>query len=142
MNFRLSPELDKNKVFLVKFRELDGRFDPIFYSSNINKFNWGKYESLKIQSIAKKLISGVGVGKQDQGTDIEGVIQIRPTNITKDGILKYDKNIFLPKLFQGPKINIDDILFNNTNSQDLDPNPAALVMRAHGGFQARVAPPS
>ena len=103
MNFRLSPELDKNKVFLVKFRELDGRFDPIFYSSNINKFNWGKYESLKIQSIAKKLISGVGVGKQDQGTDIEGVIQIRPTNITKDGILKYDKNIFLPKLFQGPK---------------------------------------
>ena len=123
----LGIELPKHKINAIQSRMFtrnlsevsSGRFDPIFYCSIINKFNSGKYESLKIQSIAKKLVSGVGVGKQGQSTENEGIIQIRPTNISKDGILKYDKNIFLPKSFQGPKIKVDDILFNNTNSQSL-----------------------
>ena len=29
MSFKLSPDVDKNKIFLVNFSELEGRLDPI-----------------------------------------------------------------------------------------------------------------
>ena len=47
MNFRLSPELDENKVFLVQHSDLEGRFDPHFHKpkfreieNRINSCNW------------------------------------------------------------------------------------------------------
>ena len=32
MSFKLSPDVDKNKIFLVNFSELEGRLDPLSYS--------------------------------------------------------------------------------------------------------------
>ena len=119
MSFQFSSDVDKNKIFLVQLSELEGRLDPIFYSCDLNEFISRRYKNLKIQDVTTKIISGTGVGKQDQSSEVGCVIQIRPTNIDKNGNLKYDKNIFLPKSFQGPKIHFNDILFNNTNSQEL-----------------------
>ena len=37
MSFSLSPELDSNKIFLVKRSELEGRFDPHFHKPEFKK---------------------------------------------------------------------------------------------------------
>jgi len=110
----------QNRIFKTQFKVVTGkRLDPIFYFSDLNKFNEGSYDSHSLRAVSITFISGVGAGKQDQSDERQGIIQIRPTNINRHGDLKYDKNIYLPEDFQGEKIEVDDILFNNTNSQEL-----------------------
>jgi restriction endonuclease S subunit len=70
--------------------------------------------------------SGFGAGKEEQVTEKNGIIQIRPTNIDSEGMLKYDKNVFVPKLLDKTLLEIDDVLFNNTNSQELVGKTAIL----------------
>jgi type I restriction enzyme S subunit len=69
------------------------------------------------------LKSGFGAGKQDQDQEEKGIIQIRPTNIGTEGNLKFDKNVFLPlellETLQDNLLQKGDVLFNNTNSQEL-----------------------
>ncbi|WGK69597.1 restriction endonuclease subunit S [Candidatus Haliotispira prima] len=118
------PEQEENtvqsRIFIRQFSEVSGgRLDAIYYSSDLNKLLKGQYKSSKIKDIAARIISGVGAGRQDQAGIDEGIIQIRPTNIDVNGSLKYDRNIFLPSDQQSEKIDIDDVLFNNTNSQVL-----------------------
>jgi type I restriction enzyme S subunit len=118
------PEQEENtvqsRIFTQQFKSIIGkRLDPIFYFSDLNKFNSGIYDSELLRAVSLSFISGVGAGKQDQSNEVEGIIQIRPTNINRNGALKYDKNVYLPKDFQGVKIEIDEVLFNNTNSQEL-----------------------
>lgn len=117
--FELSPNIDKNKIFLVKLSDIEGRLDPIFYNANTQKFIKGKYQITTIKNIANNIKSGVGAGKQDQSDKQNGIIQIRPTNITNDGFLKFDKNIYLPADKNTDKVYENDVLFNNTNSQEL-----------------------
>lgn len=111
----------QSRIFIQQFKTITGkRLDPIFYSSDLNTFNSGLYDSQLLRVVSLSFISGVGAGKQDQSSeDMGGIIQIRPTNMDRNGGLKYDKNIYLPIDFQGTKIEVDDVLFNNTNSQEL-----------------------
>ncbi len=110
----------QSRIFRAQFKIVTGkRLDPIFYFSDLNRFNAGTYESESLQAVSISFVSGVGAGKQDQSDERQGIIQIRPTNINRDGALKYDKNIYLPEDFKGEKIEVDDVLFNNTNSQVL-----------------------
>jgi len=111
----------QSRIFTQQFKTITGkRLDPIFYSSDLDKFNSGFYDSQSLRAVSLSFISGVGAGKQDQSSeDMRGIIQIRQTNMDRDGVLKYDKNIYLPIDFQGTKIKVDDVLFNNTNSQEL-----------------------
>lgn len=116
--YNLDASLDSYKMFVVKRSELDSRMDPIFYGSDLTKFN--KYfPSVKLSSVVSSFKSGVGAGKQDQAEGDEGIIQIRPTNIDNFGNLKFDKNVYLPYGFKGDKLKLNDVLFNNTNSQEL-----------------------
>ena len=94
--FKLSENIDPNKVFIVNRSELEGRFDPIFYASDLAKFNTNIFKSVLLKSIVKYFKSGFGAGKQEQTDAKNGIIQIRPTNIDENGFLKYDKNIYLP----------------------------------------------
>ena len=62
MSFQLSPELDKNKVFLVSRSELEGRLDPVFYypkymanEEGIRNSKWG---FKKVGHIAKRIADG------------------------------------------------------------------------------------
>ena len=124
--FKLSENIDPNKVFIVNRSELEGRIDPIFYASDLAKFNTNIFKSVLLKSIVKYFKSGFGAGKQEQTDAKKGIIQIRPTNIDENGFLKYDKNIYLPIDKNSIRIEVDDILFNNTNSQELVGKTAIL----------------
>ena len=115
-----------NRVFIINRSVLEDRFDPIFYSSDLAKFNTNIFKSVLLKSIVKYFKSGFGAGKQEQTDAENGIIQIRPTNIDENGFLKYDKNIYLPIDKNSIRIEVDDILFNNTNSQELVGKTAIL----------------
>lgn len=115
---RLPYQIDSDKIFLVNCSRLLNRLDPIFYNSNIDKFISGAYSSVKIKSVIISMKSGIGAGKNDQTDAKSGIIQIRPTNIDENGFLKFDKNIFIPDSIQTLKLQVGDVLFNNTNSQE------------------------
>ena len=124
--FKLSENIDPNKIFIINHSELEGRFDPIFYASDLAKFNTNIFKSVLLKSIVKYFKSGFGAGKQEQTDAKNGIIQIRPTNIDENGFLKYDKNIYLPIDKNSIRIEVDDIIFNNTNSQELVGKTAIL----------------
>lgn len=119
------PQNMCNKIFLINRSDLTGRIDPIYYASDLDKFT-KKYIPVKLNKVVISFKSGIGAGKQDQAEGNEGIIQIRPTNISYEGSLKYDKNIYLPIDFKGEKLLKGDVLFNNTNSQELVGKTAIL----------------
>ncbi len=111
-------------MFLLLKGELENRLDPLFYSENIFSFlKITTFEVKKIREINTFVKAGFGVGRQDQDLEQNGYIQIRPTNLDEDGFLKFDKNIYLSERYlETNKANIlekEDVLFNNTNSQEL-----------------------
>ena len=124
--YSIPQHIDPNKIFIVQFSELQGRIDPLFYVSDLNKFNTCIYKSVCLKNVISNIKSGIGAGKQDQSNETDGIIQIRPTNIDENGFLKYDKNIYIPKNGDNIKLEIDDVLFNNTNSQELVGKTAIL----------------
>lgn len=119
------PAIDntlKNRMFTTKFSELSGtRLDPLFFNSHLKNFSSGIYDSVSIGSLALSLKSGFGVGRQDQAESADGIIQIRPTNIDAFGQLKFDRNVYVPEqlLKKVQPLVKGDVLFNNTNSQEL-----------------------
>lgn len=92
--------------------------DPIFFRYGTMQF--GRYFRLEaISTCIVDIQSGVGAGKKDQADKNNGIIQIRPTNIDRNGMLIFDKNIYVPFDAAMPSLQKDDVLFNNTNSQEL-----------------------
>lgn len=94
------------------------RMDPIFFRYGTSLFGQ-KYKLESIRSCIIDMQSGVGAGKSDQASAANGIVQIRPTNIDKDGILVFDKNVYVPTEANMPSLKYNDVLFNNTNSQEL-----------------------
>ncbi len=94
------------------------RMDPITFRYRTMQFG----RNIKLEPISSCVIdlqSGVGAGKKDQADKNNGIIQIRPTNIDRNGMLIFDKNIYVPFDTAMPSLQKDDVLFNNTNSQEL-----------------------
>ncbi len=123
-NYKISSSLNPSKVFILQKSQLENRLDPLFYVSNI--FGFLKITSHKVKSIREVTdytISGFGVGREEQDLTEKGFIQIRPTNLDEFGNLKFNRNIYLGNEYlETKKSNIikkNDILFNNTNSQEL-----------------------
>lgn len=94
------------------------RMDPIFFRYGTSQFGQ-KYKLESIGSCIIDLQSGVGAGKGEQVSEANGIVQIRPTNIGKDGFLVFDKNVYVPTEANIPSLRENDVLFNNTNSQEL-----------------------
>lgn len=110
------------EFFIKKWSEVSGRrFDPLYLYFNIQTLlKRNNYNIDRIGNYIVEMKTGFAAGKQDQ-TDSIGVLQIRPTNLNENGQLKFDKNIYVPK----DSVSIEDyiqkgeVLFNNTNSQEL-----------------------
>jgi type I restriction enzyme, S subunit len=107
-------------IFFTKFSELENRLDPLYYSGEVNGFFRNIIFPLKsLHHFIVKIDSGMGAGKDDQSDLENGVLHLRPTNIDKNGYLKLDKNIYIPFNTKYSKVEIGDVVFNNTNSQEL-----------------------
>jgi restriction endonuclease S subunit len=112
--------MDYKKSFVVDSSEIEGRLDPLYYSGAIYGFiKKLQFNLVKIKSISKNINSGIGAGKQDQTDKKNGILQIRPTNIDKYNQLRFDKNIYIPKSDKLKILQKNNVLFNNTNSQEL-----------------------
>lgn len=80
------------------------------------------FKICKIKDVVQYLKTGFASGKDNQANKENGIVQIRPTNINNEGLLIFDKNIYVPNVLLTCKeniIKIGEILFNNTNSQEL-----------------------
>jgi len=115
--------LDKEiSIFFIKSTDIEGRLDPYYYNSALQDFTTSqKYEVFKIQEVVQSFISGFGVGRQDQADVNSGIIQIRPTNLSQDGLLIFERNVYISsKLIKhnGLLLEKGDVIFNNTNSQE------------------------
>ena len=124
MSYTLTPSINSNKVFILQKSEIEKRLDPLYYYQNI--FSFLKNTKHKVYSLCEVVnytIAGFGVGKEEQDLTETGYIQIRPTNIDELGLLKFNRNIYLDEEYLTAKksniIQKNDILFNNTNSQEL-----------------------
>lgn len=107
-------------IFYTKFSEIENRLDPLYYSGEVNGFfRKIKFPLKSLHHFIVKIDSGMGAGKDDQSDLENGILHLRPTNIDKNGYLKLDKNIYIPFNAQYSKVEIGDVLFNNTNSQEL-----------------------
>lgn len=110
----------ESRIFTMPFRNLVGkRFDPIYYNSDLDQFNKGKFTSTKLKTLIKEFSSGQGVGRQDQVSEDVGILQIRPTNLGPRGSFLFQKNIFVPDEARHKRLQKGDVIFNNTNSQEL-----------------------
>ena len=112
----------EKRMFTVPFSEvIGGRLDPVSFSS-FGKYLFSSIYSYKpLHQVAQGFGSGFGVGKDNQAKNSDGIIQIRPTNINSYGDLIFQKNVYLPKEYteKYEMTSYGDVLFNNTNSQDL-----------------------
>jgi type I restriction enzyme S subunit len=114
-----------SRVFTAQRRELAGwRFDPLFHSFKL----WHAIEAAhvphkKLGLCCHYLKSGFAAGGDMQLFDAGGVIQLRPTNIDANREWTFEKNIYLSEatLIDRPDdiIQPGEVLFNNTNSQEL-----------------------
>lgn len=123
-SYNISPTINPNRVFILQKSELEKRWNPLYYASNVFKFlKTTNFDIKTVSEISEYTISGFGVGKEAQDSSENGFIQIRPTNLDELGNLKFDRNVFLDESYlESKKSNIikrNDILFNNTNSQEL-----------------------
>ncbi len=87
MNFQLSKHVNKNKIFLVSFSELDGRLDPVMalYQKKVAKI---KYNTCSLSGL---LIGRPQYGANEVGVERKSVNEpryIRITDIDENGLLK------------------------------------------------------
>ncbi len=120
LNFNKEGE----KVFTVKSTQIKNRIDPLYYSIDVFYFlEKSKYTLSDINKISIGFKTGFAAGKNEQDLEEKGIIQIRPTNIGKNRQFIFDKCIYIQKWksdsLKADLINKGEILFNNTNSQDL-----------------------
>ncbi|KKU91371.1 MAG: hypothetical protein UY21_C0010G0026 [Microgenomates group bacterium GW2011_GWA1_48_10] len=119
----LSFTHDIDKIFTIwSDSAVNNRLDPLFWSSDVFAFlDKSKYPRKQLSEVTKYIVTGYAAGKNDQEED--GIIQIRPTNINEQRELIFDKNIYVKKQNLQTRTNDllkrKDVLFNNTNSQDL-----------------------
>jgi len=108
-------------VFLINWGRFLGRLDPLYYSGYIAGFiDKLNFDKSKLHSVLIYAKNGFAAGKDSQSSDASNsYLQIRPTNIDADGILKFDKNVYVDNPINADVLCMGEVLFNNTNSQEL-----------------------
>ena len=82
--FKLSENIDPNKIFIVNRSELEGRLDPFFYKSEYSKLEKKIKKSKYKKKLLKELIYKVINGLDFRDYDIKGGIPyIKVANIKK-----------------------------------------------------------
>ena len=126
MSYQVPQHINKDKIFIVNRSEIEKRLDPLYYGSDFTKF-FKHPCSVRLKDVCINFSSGFGAGKNEQTTKDDGYIQIRPTNIDNDGLLKYEKNVYVPLHKGVPFVKKGTVLFNNTNSQEWVGKTALLL---------------
>jgi hypothetical protein len=128
LGITLPPELPntaESRIFRRRFLQITGgRFDPLYHQGKILNFlSSGEYKIEPLRDHVKYFLTGFAAGRSDQGEAEEGILQIRPTNLSEDRELIFDRNVFIPvselARRQSDVLKRGEILFNNTNSQEL-----------------------
>lgn len=121
MSFQISPDVDGNKVFLVRSSEIEGRFDPNFISISRRlkgKFNSSQFEFVKFGTCIDYIQYGISslANKEEKGVPI-----VRMNNLKGDEWNFSDiKHIELSEAeLNNYKLSHGDLLFNRTNSKEL-----------------------
>ena len=118
------PNEIENRIFITKFSETTGqRWDSIYHQSDIFHFiRKSKYELCKLNELASYFLTGFAAGRGDQAEEENGIIQIRPTNLSEERELVFHRNVYIHKdeLEKRPSdvLKRGEVLFNNTNSQE------------------------
>lgn len=111
------------RIFVRKLSSMEQRLDALFYQTPLLDFLRSSHCTIQVlSSVVRTFQSGFAAGKGNQAFD-EGVIQIRPTNINEDREFVFDRNVYLPapllQEFPHDRLQNGEVLFNNTNSQEL-----------------------
>jgi len=115
----------KNRIFWRNLSNVTGRrFDPLYHFGNIYHFlKKSIYDFEYVSKVITYMKTGFASGKQNQSNDSHDIIQIRPTNINDEREFVFTKNIYIRRseLLNRKEdiLQFGEILFNNTNSQDL-----------------------
>lgn len=128
LGINLPPEPENtiaNRIFTAQRRDVAGwRFDPLFHSFKLwHAIEVAHVPTKKLGLCCHYLKTGFAAGGDMQLFDDDGVIQLRPTNVDADRELIFDRNVYLDKalLRERPDdvVQRGEVLFNNTNSQEL-----------------------
>lgn len=122
----LGIEIDtnRNRIFAIGFESIKKRLNPLYYAQDIFSFlNNFIGKMIKLGEGIQYAKAGFPAGYAIQDLEQKGVIQIRPTNIGDNGQLLFDKNVHVKNIHiskkKGDLLAKGEVLFNNTNSQEL-----------------------
>ncbi|MBB6214540.1 type I restriction enzyme S subunit/type I restriction enzyme M protein [Anaerosolibacter carboniphilus] len=101
MSFILSPHVDKNKIFIIRRNELEGRLDSEYYRpsnyEDLYKLQHSPYDYKKLTKICDRIVDGP-FGSAIKASDYveKGIPFIRVGDVTNgDGALKTDNFVFI-----------------------------------------------
>lgn len=118
------PNTAKNRIFKRPLSEVTGgRLDPLYHHGDIFAFvRAANCDLERLGNHVASFLTGFAAGRNDQGDEEEGIIQIRPTNISEDRELVFRRNVYIApgELRKRPfdRLRRHEVLFNNTNSQE------------------------
>jgi type I restriction enzyme S subunit len=119
-----TPNVIENRIFRTAFHKLTGqRFDPLYHLGDIFHFvREAKCDLVRLGDLASYFLTGFAAGRGDQSDEGGAVIQIRPTNISNDRELVFNRNVTIAAAeLKTRKLDVlkrGEVLFNNTNSQE------------------------
>jgi restriction endonuclease S subunit len=108
MSFELSPEVNRKKVFLVKYKELEDRLDPYYYKDEFKLLieaikNTGHAKTLK--SLNAYIKKGVFDMSPDNYTE-QGIPFLRVADITFDG-MDFSSTVFIDEKIHREQLNTE-----------------------------------
>jgi type I restriction enzyme S subunit len=114
----------ENRIFRAQFSNVTGqRWDPLFHQGDVFDFVRGaKCDLPKLGEMAAYFLTGFAAGRGDQSDEGDGIIQIRPTNLSDERELIFRRNVYIAanelKTRKADLLKPGEVLFNNTNSQE------------------------
>ncbi len=111
-------------TFVTFSNQVKERLDPLYHCQDVYYFlSDYKGNTTKLGDYIEYAQSGFAAGYSNQDTDDNGILQIRPTNLSDDRRLIFNRNIYVNQEVAekqpGDLLIEGEILFNNTNSQEL-----------------------
>jgi len=109
--YKLSRNIDPNRVFILQKSELEGRFDPFYYADRIDIKNAIKLSSLVETKGGKRLPKGYYYS--DEATDFR---YLRVDNIKEFGQINWNETKFISQeiyeILKRYKIEKDDVIIS------------------------------
>jgi hypothetical protein len=119
------PITIESRMFQTSFADLTGRrWDPLFHQADVFRFvRDAKCALARLGDHTDYIFAGFPAGRGEQvGEEEDGIIQIRPTNLSDDREIIFRRNVYIAaselKKRKADVLRRGEVLFNNTNSQE------------------------